>query len=311
MTTGEAAQGETLSPVIRIVRRLGARKPVVDWIAAQQWLAPVERGLQRAVQAAVHAAGPRVADVLHGKWLGHPLHVVLTDVPVGAWTAAMVMDVAGHGSRRAAAGARRAIGVGLVGAVGAAITGLTDWHVVRGRRRRIGAVHGLLNTAAASLYATSWALRRDGTSGPAARTTAFAGYAVACASAYLGGHLVYDGQMGVNHAAPGAEELPDDFTLAFRDDGLPEGAARRVEVNGVRVLLVRQQGRVHALVETCSHLGGPLADGDVGPGTVRCPWHGSCFSLEDGRVLAGPSVHPQPCLDTRVVDGRIEVRRRA
>jgi nitrite reductase/ring-hydroxylating ferredoxin subunit len=43
--------------------------------------------------------------------------------------------------------------------------------------------------------------------------------------------------------------------------------------------------------------------------SIQCPWHRSRFALEDGRVLDGPAVHPQPCLETRVRNGRIEVRK--
>jgi len=72
---------------------------------------------------------------------------------------------------------------------------------------------------------------------------------------------------------------------------------------------VRRGKHIFALAETCSHLGGPLAEGKLSGNTVQCPWHGSRFALEDGRVLDGPAVHPQPCLEARTRNGKIEVRK--
>jgi len=230
--------------------------------------------------------------------------VILTDVPVGAWTTAVLLDLAGDDPtwRRAARGATA---VGIVGALASAVTGLTDWHVVAGRRRRVGLVHALLNTAALSLFAGSLGVgdRRDGGTARALRRL---GYAVATGSAYLGGWLVYDGRMGVDNAA--VEETPRDFVDVCADDELRDGEPKRAMAGAVPVVLVRRAGRVHALVETCAHLSGPLAEGRLEGDAIRCPWHGSLFALEDGRVLEGPSVHPQPCFEVRVAGGRIAVR---
>ena len=88
----------------------------------------------------------------------------------------------------------------------------------------------------------------------------------------------------------------------------PEGEPRRVEADGTAVLLVRQGENLYALAETCAHMGGPLSEGKLEDGCVICPWHGSRFALDDGRVLDGPSTFPQPRLETRVRDGQIEVK---
>ncbi len=85
-------------------------------------------------------AGKEVKNFLHGTWLGHPLHPALTDVPLGAWTAAFALDAMESisGRRELGAGADVAIAVGLVGAAGAAVTGLTDWSETDGRARKVG-----------------------------------------------------------------------------------------------------------------------------------------------------------------------------
>lgn len=284
----------------------------VQTIERQHWLTPAEDALQRVVSAAFSGGGTfgrRVKDFLHGTWLGHPLHPVLTDVPVGAWTAAAVLDVAeaaGNGQASPTRRADDAIAVGVVGAVAAALAGLTDWQHTGGAARRTGLVHAVLNSVALGMYVGSLALRRRGRR-PAGRRLAFAGFGVMLASAYLGGRLVYHDRVGVDHAE--REAGPADFVRALPVAELAEGTPRRVEVAGVRVVLVRRESRVHALGEVCAHLGGPLADGAVQDGSLACPWHGSTFALEDGRVLSGPATLPQPRFEVRVRDGYVEVRR--
>jgi nitrite reductase/ring-hydroxylating ferredoxin subunit len=126
--------------------------------------------------------------------------------------------------------------------------------------------------------------------------------------AYLGGHLVFGEQIGVNHAAQ--PELPSDFAPVMRDSDLPENEPRRAQYNGLPVVLVRRNSRVYALYERCAHMSGPLADGTLEGNGIRCPWHGSCFSLEDGHVIEGPATNPQPSFETRISDGQIFLRSR-
>lgn len=91
---------------------------------------------------------------------------------------------------------------------------------------------------------------------------------------------------------------------------LETGVPRLVEVDGVDVVLVCQDGRIHAFAARCPHLGGPLAEGWLYDGTLVCPWHGSRFDLTSGQSVRGPATSPVPCLDTRVRHGLVEVRRR-
>jgi nitrite reductase/ring-hydroxylating ferredoxin subunit/uncharacterized membrane protein len=284
----------------------------VEVIKKQNWLEPIADRLQPTVAAALGVdgpIGPRVANILHGTWLGHPLHVVLTDVPIGSWTAAAVLDALEEktGSRAMGQGADAAIALGLVGAAAAGITGLADWSKIGGGQpRRIGLAHGLLNATATACYVTSLCLRRTH-SRRAGRRFALLGLIVSSVAAYLGGHLVFKEKIGVDHTADYSP--PEDFVSVLAEVELLENQLRRVDANGMPVLLVRSGQRIYAIAETCAHLGGPLSEGKLEDATVRCPWHGSRFSLEDGRVLEGPSVHAQPVLEVRVRDGQIEVRR--
>src|ERR1051325_5119119 len=266
--------------------------------------------VQPFVRNAFESAGPvgrEVKNILHGTWLGHPLHPALTDVPLGAWTAALALDALESisGRRELGAGADAAIAVGLVGAAGAAVTGLTDWSETDGRARRVGMLHGLLNVGATVLYTTSLVLRSKQKRN-AGVGFAMLGFAVSSASAYLGGHLVFGEQIGVNHAA--AQEMPKEFVPVLSDAELREGEMKRADAEGVPVLLVCREGAVCALAHTCSHLGGPLSEGKLEGDVVQCPWHGSRFNVRDGSVVDAPATFPQPCFESRVREGRIEVR---
>jgi nitrite reductase/ring-hydroxylating ferredoxin subunit/uncharacterized membrane protein len=278
-------------------------------IETQEWLEPAEEKVQQAVARAWEVAGPSaqpVKNFLHGTWLGHPLHPVLTDIPLGSWTAAVAFDLLDtlRGSDDCARAAQGAIGVGLLGAAGAAVTGLTDWQATDGAARRVGLVHALLNVAGVSLFAASWLLRRRGRH-DTGRLYALCGFAVAATSAYLGGNLVYAKQIGVDHTA--GEQFPRDFVPVLPESELRDGEPRRVDAAGVKVLLVRRGGAIHAIAEVCSHLGGPLAEGQLQGDAIQCPWHASRFSIRDGSVIDGPATHPQPCLQVRVRDGQVEV----
>ncbi len=276
-------------------------KALVDTIASQEVLDTVAEWLQPEVSGVLKRLGEPGQDIknfLNGTWLGHPLHPVLTDVPIGAWSCALVFDLA---SMDAAADV--SVALGLVAAVGTAVTGIIDWSDTYGRAQRIGVAHAALNITSTVLYATSLIARQRHRG--FGKLLAFAGYGVLNAGAFLGGELVFSEQIGINHAAA---ELSDEFVPVLEAAKLPNDSPTRVDAKGVPVLLVRRHDNIHALLETCSHLGGPLSEGTLQEGTVVCPWHGSRFCLESGAVIDGPATHPQPCFETRIANGQIEVR---
>jgi nitrite reductase/ring-hydroxylating ferredoxin subunit/uncharacterized membrane protein len=273
-------------------------------VERQAWLDRVGGVLQQGFDGAMRRLGPAerpVRDFLHGTWLGHPLHPAITDVPVGSWTAALVLDAAG--ARR---GADAAVGVGITGAAAAAGAGLADWSYTSNGTRRVGVAHASLNTLALALYSLSLAQRLRGRRASGV-TFSLAGYLTVLVSAYLGGTLVYRLGTQVNRNA--WTEPPGAFTRVMNEGDLPEGQPRAVQVDGVDVFLVRQGGRIFALENTCAHQGGPLAEGRLEDGAIVCPWHGSTYALEDGHVIHGPSPFDQISYETRVSNGVIEVRR--
>ena len=283
----------------------------IEALEQQQWLDPIAEPLTALVHGAYTSAGQTgqmLKNAAHGTWLGHPLHPVLTDIPIGAWATSAVLDAAEQttGDTGYGRAADVAIGFGLVGALGAAITGLTDWSETDTAAKRLGLTHGLLNIAATTLYATSLVLRRN-RSRDAGRACSLGGLLIASAAAYLGGGLVYRDRIGVTHAD---ENQPERFTRALASGELGEGQKKEVDVADTAVMVARQRGRVCALAEHCAHLGGPLSEGTLKDGTIVCPWHGSEFALDDGRVVNGPSTHPQPRFEVREQNGDIEVGRR-
>lgn len=285
--------------------------PVLAIVDQQEWLAPIQEKGQELVLQAFESAGETglaIKNALHGVWLKHPLHAAITDVPVGSWTAAAVLDVLdATGRDEYAPGADAAVAIGLVGAVASAASGLADWSETHGKAQRVGAMHGLLNTAAALLYGSSYAFRKSGNRG-LGRACGFVGYGLVLASAYLGGALSYNQKIGVNHA-PLENELPEDWQAALAESELNEGQPKSVDVAGVPVMLLKRQGEIVALANSCSHLGGPLAEGKIDGDTVICPWHGSRFCLKDGSVVNGPATTNQPKLDVKVENGQIFVKK--
>ncbi len=280
-----------------------------DVISRQDWLKPVEKTLTLLARATLErpsSFAQKVRNFLHGTWLGHPLHPAITDVPLGAWTAATIFDIyeASTGDDALAAGADTAVKVGLIGAGCAAVAGFTDWHFTYEKPRRVGALHALINVAATACYLGSWWQRRQGDR-RAGLTSGFVGYGLSILGAYLGGHLVFNERIGVNHAP---EELPTKFTAVMAEKDLTEGKMHKAEVDGVPIFLVRKEDHIFAMAEKCSHLGGPLSEGKFDGETVECPWHYSKFAIEDGRIIAGPAAYRQPCFEVRVRAGKIEVR---
>lgn len=291
---------------MQTIRELGDR--FVEAIEHESRLDPLVRPLHRALHylfGHTGRIGQLAKNLLSGQWFGHPVHPPLTDVPIGAWSAAVVLDgidATTGGSKRARDAANLATIIGCVGAVPTAISGAHDWQYLDPPSKRIGLVHALLNSGALSAFAGSLAARRP----RQARCLRCAGYTLAFAGAYLGGHLVYRRRIGVDHSDP--RHRPRQFVPVLDDAELEEGKPRRVRADGIPIVLVRHRGGVYALGERCAHLGGPLSEGEVVGDTIACPWHGSRFALADGHLIDGPATGDQPCFETRVRDGKVEVR---
>ncbi len=246
--------------------------------------------------------GP-IKDAASGTWLGHPLHPLLVSLPIGAWSAASVLDfTTGKGSAKAA---RRLVGFGLLSALPTAAAGASDWVDTEGAEKRVGLVHLAGAWTSIAIYAASWKARGPGRHGGA--TLALLGAGALAAAGYLGGHLSYAYGVGVDTTA--FEGGPQDWTTVAADEDIAEGSLKQVRVDGVAILLVRRGGQLFALADRCTHRGAPLSEGSLEDGCVVCPWHGSKFRVSDGEIERGPASIPQPSYDLRVVEGQVRVRR--
>jgi nitrite reductase/ring-hydroxylating ferredoxin subunit/uncharacterized membrane protein len=293
--------------------RVEIAEPLDRWLQSQGCFEQVASTLQDRLGAwrTESPRNKRISDFLNGTPLGHSLHAILTDLTIGAWTAALILDgLALLGDdERLAAGADALFGVGLASVPATALAGAADWQYTDGRDRRVGLAHALTNTTASVLMGGSLLLRlrrRRSTGRGAARGLSALGYLVLLVGAHLGGDLAYRFGVAVNRQA-WAPPI-DDFKPVLDAAALPDNQPTRVEVDEQAIVLVRQGEQVYALAERCSHLGGPLAEGKVEHGCLSCPWHGSAFALADGQVQAGPATAPQPAYEVRVREGKIEVR---
>jgi nitrite reductase/ring-hydroxylating ferredoxin subunit len=284
---------------------MGILERVADVTAFDKAIEPA----RRAVNAALRPQAFK--DLLHGTWLGHPLHPVLVQVPVGSWTSAGLLDAIPP--LRPAATVL--IGAGVAVAVPAALSGAADWSEQDVGVRRLGALHAVANTAALSLYVGSLVARGKGR-GTLGRVLSYAGLGIATGSAAIGGHMSYAQSSGVSHSAAAARALSSDWIDLGPLDDLPEGrpALRTGKGSSVAVPLavVRRGTKVDVFVGACSHLSGPLYEGAVeevrGQQCLVCPWHGSAFDLDSGDPRRGPAANPQEKLEVRMEAGRVMAR---
>ncbi len=293
--------------------KLGTR--VLSAIGRQEWLDRPSYRFEHLLSFGYNALGGArntVTNVLNGVWLGHPVHPPLASLTSGALGTTVALDalslLPGQPAtevRDASRFAARALGVGILASVGAAVTGVTDWQHTHEEVRRVGIVHGLVNLAATALYAQSWWERRQGRHGRGIALTAL-GYGITLAGSYLGGALVFESGIGIDQS--GERLRTTQWTPVLPASAL-NGKPVRVEVDGVGLVVCQTKpGKVAAFGEFCPHLAAPMEDGWVDRGRLVCPWHGSWFAIESGRVVRGPAAAPLPCYEARLVNGTVEVR---
>jgi nitrite reductase/ring-hydroxylating ferredoxin subunit len=295
-------EAPVLNPEISLNDRLS------DRVARNSILAKAGAAWQPVILRLRDAGGPGLKYILNGTFLGHPIHPVATDIPIGAWTVTALLDaISLLGGPEVTFASDAALGLGLLGGVAAIATGYADWADTTDDPRTLGFTHAALNGLAFSGFVASLLLRRTGHRGAGVRL-AFASYGVTLAAAYLGGELLAGYQLGTKHTGEPINP-PGDFVRVGLLEQIGDGTMLPAEAAGLPLLLFRRGPTVHAISGVCTHRGAPLREGArEGAACVRCPWHGSVFSLEDGTVVEGPASFPQACFETRVIDGFVEVR---
>ncbi|MBI3752249.1 MAG: Rieske (2Fe-2S) protein [Chloroflexi bacterium] len=281
--------------------------------AQRPWVKPFGDAVHR-IDHAIFQAMPPVRDLLNGRWLGHPIHAVLTDAPIGILFLVIVFDVVGQ---PAAAG--WALLVGVLAMAGAALAGLADYADTDGLSRERATLHATLMAVALVLYVVDGVARLGGATDAPASTAAVIGSVIAflvlSAGAFVGGDVVYvTGNMVNRHAfrGTGTKWLALEPAETGADGSIPEGRPIRARLGSNSLVLVRNGDAILALHDTCAHAGGPLSEGHLVGDTIECPWHASRYRLADGRVVQGPSVYDQPAYEVRPRDGGgWEARRQA
>jgi len=276
------------------------------------------RGLSNGIARAVDAfyrvlgrPGKLLQDVLNGSWLGHSLHAVLVDVVIGAATAALLLDLLRvlfdvEGLEVAAIWV---LGLATLSALGSIVTGLTDYKDTApdSSERDITGFHGMTNIVATAIFAVSF-FQRLAAAHDAAFWVLLIGYLVVSVGGYIGGHVVYKYGYMVNHNAFSRPKRAKGFTAVASVADVPDGTPTKVMYGATGLLLVRRGDVVQALVERCSHAGGPLSEGELKGDTITCPWHFSTFRLSDGGVVHGPASTRQPSYQARISGDQVEIQ---
>jgi nitrite reductase/ring-hydroxylating ferredoxin subunit/uncharacterized membrane protein len=256
-------------------------------------------GVSDRLAAVVNSAVGPVKSLLSGTWLEHPLHPLLTDIPIGCWSGAVILDI--FGGPAAVDAVDPLVGLGSLAAVPAVVSGLSDWADSYGAERRVGLVHAAANLTGLGLFAASLVAGRR------ARRLRLLGLGAVTAGGYLGGHLSYARGLGVDHQV--FLERPAEWTDALEADSLEEATPTLAEAGGARVMLYRRGTQIYAISDVCAHASGPLHEGTVDDELcVTCPWHGSRFRLSDGRAVHGPASAPAAVYQARVERGTVQVR---
>jgi len=286
---------------IRIVKALEA-------VEREKRLDPLVEKVAGVVDAVLQPRALR--DLLHGVPAGHPLHPVMVLVPTGAWISAALLDLM-PGQERPA---RTLVGAGVLAVAPSALAGFADWSATHEQQKRTGLVHSAANLVGTALYGASYLQRLRGKQ-TSAKVLSFAGLGAVGLGGFIGGHLAYRQAVGANHAEDVPHLVSPGWHEVTRLDALPEGELTGLDLDGQPLVALRRGDEVEVLSSVCSHLSGPLSEGELvtdagkpGEACVSCPWHDSVFSMRTGEVVHGPATSPQPRFDTRVVDGTVEVR---
>ena len=251
-----------------------------------------------------------IKDLLNGRWLGHPLHAAVTDIPIGLLLGVVILDILGQPA------AADAVLIGtIVFMLLAAISGLADYSDTSGMPLTRATLHATIMVVTLLILIVSAVMRAGA---PDDRTVPIAlsiiGFILITAGAFVGGDVAYlFGNMVNRHAfrGPGAKWVALDTGSVTDLSKIPEATPTKVRAGINDLVVVRTGDDLSAMHNVCAHAGGPLNEGKLVDGCIECPWHGSRYRLTDGFAQRGPTVYDQPSYEIRAAEGGgYEVRRR-
>jgi nitrite reductase/ring-hydroxylating ferredoxin subunit/uncharacterized membrane protein len=283
-----------------VIRRFVAG--VLD--AQNGWADPLGEWIQQKILNPILNRVRPLKDFLNGTWLGHSVHAMVTDVPVGAFTLAIVLDIL-----NVRAGADVAIAVGILGMLAAMLAGWADYADTDvPPQRGYATVHQILMIVALILYIVSFYGRTGAVTtdrgGPIALS--IIGYVILAVAAYIGGEVVYGRGNMVDHNA--FRSFGEKWQQLDVSD-VAENKPTKAKAGGQTLLLVRRGPRVYAMHDVCAHAGCSLSEGKVVGDAIECGCHGSRYDLGSGHVVQGPSTFDQPLYEVRETQGKLEARR--
>jgi nitrite reductase/ring-hydroxylating ferredoxin subunit/uncharacterized membrane protein len=283
----------------------------LTWLMDAQdvWVQPIGKLLHGIVYA-IFRPIPAIRDFLNGRWLGHPIHAVLTDAPIGILFLVIVFDFLSM-----ADAAWWTLAIGILAMLGAAAAGFADYAETDGKARDRGTLHSSLMLTALVLFLISLVLRPGLGSGEAVPGTAIAlsviAFLILSGGAFVGGDIVYVfGNMVDHHAfrSGGTKWVALEPAELDPDGSIPQGRPIKAKLGVNSLVLVRDGDAILALHDTCAHAGCSLSGGmlvqtSAGSPVVECPCHGSRFRLANGHVIRGPSDYDQPAYEVRPREG--------
>jgi nitrite reductase/ring-hydroxylating ferredoxin subunit/uncharacterized membrane protein len=281
----------------------------------ERWARPWARlwngtaGLLDSIYRGLGRPGKLLQDFLNGSRLGHSLHPVVVDVVIGGATVAVLFQILtwfGVADLRVAL--VWVLGLSWLAGVSAIVSGLTDFKdTATGDERAVVGLHGLINIVGTVLLIAAFAVLLAGGDGIAGWLI-LVGYAVLSVGAFIGGHVVFKYGYMVNFNAFAGGKKAKEFTAVMSAGDLPEATPTKAMLGTTGLVVVRRGDLVWALKETCSHAGGPLAQGTLDGYNIICPWHGSTFRLSDGAVRHGPATARQVAYRARISGDQVEVQ---
>lgn len=254
---------------------------------------------------------------------GHPIHPMLVSFPIGFFAGSLAFDAAGAltDSPKLKDTGYHLMLAGLVSGAAAAVPGIVDYLTVippESDAENTAQTHALSNIGVMALFGANAVLRAK--KGPMAVSLLLSGAACGLMvfAGWLGGTLVYQDQIAVDHltaegnehvALPTREAVAGEFVSVCGTADLKKGQLGLLILNGERIVLARlEDDRFVAFADRCTHLGGPLSDGTLVGERVMCPWHGSEFNVCTGAVACGPAKDPIASYEVRVEGDRVLIK---